>query len=80
MDKRVNEILTGNLIKMRMKHRYSQRQVASILQIAQPSYNRIESGKTTIKPFFLIRLAEFYCVMIDDFFIGYNSNGRNAID
>lgn len=64
----VNSILTKNLIRLRVQNQFSQRDIAEVLKISQPSYNRIECGKTQLNLTFLYKLAKFYKVMADDFF------------
>ena len=66
MNTQINEILICNLRRLRHKHRYSQQDIAAVLSISQPSYNRIESGKTELRLAFIYKLARFYNVFIDD--------------
>lgn len=66
MDKNLNGVVTANLIRLRLENDYSQQKIANILKISQPSYNRIESGKTQLSLVFSYRLSRFYNVLIDD--------------
>jgi len=68
MDTKWGSVLSKNFIRIRKNNRYSQNDISEVLQISQPSYNRIESGKIQINVLGLYRLAEFYNVLIDDFF------------
>lgn len=63
-----NELLCANLIRIRKKNRYSQEEIAAVLDIAQSSYNRIEGGATEIGAIRLFQLARFYDIKVDVFF------------
>ena len=54
-----------NLIELRKLHRLTQRQVASALGLAQPSYIRYENGKAEPSLENLVKLADLFDVSID---------------
>lgn len=68
MNKPINQILCTNLVRLRVKNRYSQRQIAEILKMTQPSYNKMEAGSTNISGERIYKLAKLYKVSIADFF------------
>lgn len=68
MNKPINQILCTNLVRMRVKNRYSQRQISEILKMTQPSYNKMEAGSTNISGERIYKLAKLYKVSIADFF------------
>lgn len=74
MNKPINQVLCTNLMRLRVKHRYSQREISEVLQISQPSYNRMESGAAKITGERIYQLAKFYKVPIHDL---YSENGFN---
>ena len=59
------EVFCKNLIELRKLHRLTQRQVASALGIAQPSYIRYENGQSEPTIENLIKLADLFDVSID---------------
>lgn len=63
-----NELLCANLIRIRKKNRYSQEDIAEVLDIAQSSYNRMEGGTTEISALRLFQLAKFYKIKVDAFY------------
>ncbi|MBK1442599.1 helix-turn-helix transcriptional regulator [Parapedobacter sp. ISTM3] len=69
MPKRVDAIIRTNLIKFRAEKRYSQREVALVLSISQPSYNQMETGHTRVAASQLYVLAKFYDVPVQLFFV-----------
>lgn len=77
MNKPINQILCTNLVRLRVKNRYSQRQISEILKMPQPSYNKMEAGSTSISGERAYKLAKLYKVSIADFFSenGAVSNG-----
>lgn len=64
----LNAIISRNLLLVRQQRRLSQSEIAAVLHIKQPSYNRMESGKTHISADQLAMLAEFYQLPITAFF------------
>lgn len=68
MERRINKIIGFNLYRVRMMHRYSQRDIAMVLYIKQPSYNRMEAGTARISAAQLHMLADFYDIRVDDFY------------
>lgn len=50
---------------MREDHDLTQRQVAAILQMPQPQYNRYEQGLRDIPTAVLIKLADLYEISTD---------------
>ncbi len=64
----LNTLISKNLIVVRNQKRFSQNEIAAILRIKQPSYNRMESGKTRVSADQLAVLAEFYGLPVDFFF------------
>lgn len=68
MEAKWGDTISKNLIKIRKINRFSQSDISEVLEISQPSYNRIESGKIQINVLYLYRLAKFYNILIDDFF------------
>ena len=50
---------------LREDHDYTQKYIASILNISQNSYSDIERGITNISVEFLIKLADLYEVSVD---------------
>ncbi|MBQ7641737.1 MAG: helix-turn-helix transcriptional regulator [Acholeplasmatales bacterium] len=50
---------------LREDHDYTQKYVASVLNISQNSYSDIETGKTNISIESLIKLADLYNVTLD---------------
>ena len=65
---RLNVIISRNLLQIRQQRRFSQSEIATVLAIKQPSYNRMESGKTHISADQLALLAEFYDLPVSVFF------------
>src|SRR3546814_1781843 len=65
---RLNTIISRNLLLIRQERRYSQNDIATVLTIKQPSYNRMESGRTHISADQLALLAEFYRLPVSVFF------------
>lgn len=59
------EVFQKNLIELRKLHRLTQRQVATVLGIAQPSYIRYENGKAEPSLECLVKLADLFDVSID---------------
>ena len=53
------------LIELRKLHRMTQRQVADVLGITQPSYIRYENGKSEPTLENLVKLADLFDVSID---------------
>jgi len=70
---RLNTIISRNLLLVRQQRRFSQSDIATVLAIKQPSYNRMESGKTHISADQLALLAEFYELPITAFFETHHS-------
>ncbi|HUH17848.1 helix-turn-helix transcriptional regulator [Albibacterium sp.] len=68
METEFKSTVCKNLIRLRIHNRYSQKEISEVLEITQTSYNRIESGKIRINALFLFRLAQFYNILVDDFF------------
>lgn len=68
MRKEFNAIICRNLVKVRMSLKYSQNTIANALHIKQPSYARMESGRTRISADQLGVLANFYNVPVHIFF------------
>jgi len=64
----VNNIISENLLRLRNEKNYSQKQIAKVLSIKQPSYNRMETGETKLDADKLYRLARFYRVSVTRFF------------
>ena len=54
-----------NLEKIRKENGKSQRDIAKILDITQPSYLNYENGKTEPKLSTLIKLADYYNISLD---------------
>lgn len=77
MNRPINQILCTNLVRLRIKHRYSQREISEVLKVTQPSYNRMESGSTSISGERIYQLAKFYKVPIHDLFCEKGFDYRN---
>ena len=59
------EIFQKNITELRIINKYTQRQVAEVLGISQPSYIRYENGKAEPSLENLVKLADLYDVSID---------------
>lgn len=59
------EVFQNNLIELRKLHHLTQRQVAAVLGISQPSYIRYENGKAEPSLEALVKLADLFDVSID---------------
>lgn len=59
---------------MREDHDLTQRQVAVILQMPQPQYNRYEQGLRDVPTTVLIKLADLYETSTD-YLLGKNQSG-----
>ena len=59
------EVFKRNLIELRKLNNYTQRQVAEVLNISQPSYIRYENGKAEPSLENLVKLADLFDVSID---------------
>ena len=59
------EVFQKNLIELRKLHRMTQRQVATVLGISQPSYIRYENGKAEPSLETLVKLGDLFDVSID---------------
>lgn len=59
------EIFQKNIIELRKANKYTQKQVAEVLNITQPSYIRYENGKAEPSLENLVKLANLYDVSID---------------
>lgn len=59
------EVFQNNLIELRKLHHLTQRQVAAVLGISQPSYIRYENGKAESSLEALVKLADLFDVSID---------------
>lgn len=59
------DIFKKNLIELRKMNKLTQRQVAEVLNISQPSYIRYEKGKAEPTLENLVKLADLYDVSID---------------
>ncbi|SEK63938.1 helix-turn-helix domain-containing protein [Parapedobacter koreensis] len=68
MVKQLKHIICTNLSRIRAARRYSQREVAAVLSIKQPSYRNMEVGITYISAIHLALLADFYRIPIQDFY------------
>ncbi|MFC3198295.1 helix-turn-helix domain-containing protein [Parapedobacter deserti] len=68
MVKQLKNIICTNLVRIRKKRRFSQREVAAILSIKQSSYSNIEAGYTPISGVCLGLLADFYGIPVQWFF------------
>lgn len=64
----IRKTICINLLKIRIHKRYSQEHIASVLDIKQSSYNKMEGGQTRISSEQLGMLAEFYDVNICTFY------------
>ena len=62
--------VSTQLLKLRKKHRYSQQNIAWALYISQSYYHQIESGKSTLSLYLLIKLANFYGISIQELLEG----------
>ena len=51
--------------ELREAHGYSQRELADMLEMAQPQYFRYEQGQRDLPTALLIRLSEVYGVSVD---------------
>lgn len=51
---------------LRCKKNYTQKDVSEVLQIAQQQYNRYETGKREMPLRYLIKLADFYEISLDE--------------
>ncbi|MFC3197317.1 helix-turn-helix domain-containing protein, partial [Parapedobacter deserti] len=58
-----------NLIRFRAEKRYSQREIAQVLSISQPSYNQMETGHTRVAASQLYALANFYGISVQLFYV-----------
>ena len=54
-----------NIEKIRRENKKSQRDIAKVLNMTQPSYANYESGKTEPRISSLIALADYYGVSLD---------------
>lgn len=68
MVKKLKNTIATNLMRIRMARRYSQREMAAVLDIKQPSYRDLEIGHTQINAVQLAILADFYHVPIQLFY------------
>ena len=59
------EIFCKRLIELRKMFGYSQRDMAKMLNISQPSYIRYEQGTSEPKQVNLVKLANIFDVSID---------------
>lgn len=59
------ETFCGKLKKSRKDAGYSQREVAKIMKISQPTYAGYETGRTQPDVEMLGRIADLYCVSLD---------------
>lgn len=77
-----------NIEKIRRESKKSQRDIAKVLNMTQPSYANYESGKTEPRISSLIKLADYYNVSLDylvgrDFANQYaylTENEKNLLD
>ncbi len=76
---RINKTISGNLIRFRLSRRYSQQEIADLLQIAQSTYNRYETGSLHIGADHLCCLADLYGVPVGTFF-GEFGTGQNQVN
>lgn len=60
--------ICDNLARIRVARRYSQREIATVLSVKQPSYRSMELGTTQISAVHLATLAEFYKVPVQHFY------------
>ncbi len=69
------------LKQMREKRNLSQKQIAAELQMTQANYHKIESDKGEPKLSTLKKLADFYEIKVEDFFMTeksvYNISNKN---
>lgn len=68
--------ISANLIRFRLEKRYTQSQVAKMLGVSQPTYNRFETCDSPISIHYLNHLSEIYEKPIVDFF-GQSSKGQS---
>lgn len=69
MENHLDAIISKNLMKIRVERNYTQLQIANVLRIKQPSYNRIECGRTRVSATHLWVLAAFYDVSLLMFYV-----------
>lgn len=81
MKARIRQIIGINLRRFRLENRFSQEEIANLLDISQPNYNRIESGKVMINIVLLVKLSSFYRVKLEHLteYDGFN-NFNNEIN
>lgn len=76
----IHKTICTNLLKIRLYKRYSQERIATVLEIKQSSYNKMEGGQTRISSEQLGILAEFYKINVGAFYttdIDFNVNVEN---
>ncbi|MBO4572953.1 MAG: helix-turn-helix transcriptional regulator [Clostridia bacterium] len=54
-----------NLIELRKQYHFTQRQMAEMLNISQPSYIRYENGTSEPKQETLVKIADIFDVSVD---------------
>ncbi len=79
MENHLNAIISKNLMRIRIARKYTQGQIADALQIKQPSYNKMENGRTRINAEQLWILATFYRVSMEIFFLENAEASDNEI-
>lgn len=60
-----NVQLTDNLVRLRKSYKYTQKQIASKLNISRQAYSNYERGKRIPDISMLIRLADIYSVTLE---------------
>lgn len=55
-----------NLKILRCQRNYTQEEIAKVVQIARPQYARYEEGKREMPLRYLIKLADFYEISLDE--------------
>jgi len=58
-------VLINNLKKLRSSRKLSGLDLAEVLNISNPQYYGLESGRKTLNEEYLVKLADFYGVTID---------------
>ena len=61
-----NDKLAKNIRELRKKNKYSQEYLAELVDRTREHINRLETGKETIGFPTFIRLAEVFCVSLDE--------------
>ena len=68
MINQLKKTICDNLLRIRKAQRFSQQNLADVLNITQPSYRDLEMGQRTISAVQLGLVADFYRIPVDFFY------------